>query len=89
MILRRDDGATTVVANVRELGRVHAVDVPLKTDAWTLNEYEGFALEPDTGHIHESGVTRSIIQVGADSDTARLAHTLGKSRARLSARNGS
>lgn len=82
VILRRDDGATTVIANVRDRNVIHQVLVPLKDESWTLTEYEAFALEPDTGTIHQCAVTRSLIQVG-DEGAEPLAGALARSRARL------
>lgn len=80
VVLRRDDGATTVVANVTALDTVHHVDVPLKDESWTLNEFEAFAFEPAAGALHQGPATRSIIRVGGEG---HLAAALETSRARV------
>jgi len=85
VVLRRDDGATTVIANVQERNTVHTVAVPLKEAAWTLNEYEAFVFEPRSGAIHDGTTSRSVIQVGGGAAPTELASTLERTRARLTA----
>lgn len=81
VILRRDDGATTVIPGQTSRNSALEADVPLRPGNFSLNEYEAFAIEPG-GRIHQSR-SLSVIHVGAGSVPGELAGQLEEARSRL------
>lgn len=81
VILRRDDGATTMVPATTARDRDQTAEVPLRAGGFQLNEYEAFAIEPG-GRIHQSR-SLSVIHVGAGSSPGALAGRLEETRTRL------
>lgn len=85
VLLRRDDGATTVLANVAADGALRTATVPVKAERWTLSEYELFAFEPASGTMHRAPRPMGIVQTGPDGDAATA---LQRTRARLEKSDG-
>jgi hypothetical protein len=79
VLLRRDDGATTVLANVPGDGALRTATVPVKGERWTLSEFEAFAFEPATGELTKGRERRGVVQTGTET---RAAASLQRARER-------